>query len=202
VAELIQFESNLSLESAMEGTSLIKLSRTLEKKDVIKAITYLTTRLADNFNVGKKFSVEQSAIMAMDLFEMLGHETLEDIVLMFKYARQGRIGDGKDFKLDSQTVFHKWIPEYLEMKAELREKLHHQEKVALNSNPVSTKDVMDTYKSYAAQNMHKRVERYVDEITQGISREQLEQIILAWDSDEKKKPYLDILKRKRRVIQE
>ena len=134
-SELIHFESDLTITKAMEGTRLNKLSTLIEKKNVIKAITYLTARLADNFNVGKKFSIEQSSLMALDLFEIFGYETLEDVVLMFKYARQGKIGDGKDFKLDSQTVFHKWVPEYLELKAVERENQHNKQKGENNSLP-------------------------------------------------------------------
>ena len=121
---LLEFESGLSVAKAMDGISLQKLSREIEKKNVVKAISYLVLRLSENFNVGKKFSSEQASILAMDLFEVFGYETLEDVVLMFRYARQGKIGDGKDFKLDSQTVFHKWVPEYLELKAIERENQH------------------------------------------------------------------------------
>ena len=134
-SELVRFESDLNITKAMEGTRLNKLSTLIEKKNVIKAITYLTARLADNFNVGKKFTIEQSSLMALDLFDVFGYETLEDVVLMFKYARQGKIGDGKDFKLDSQTVFHKWVPEYLEMKSIERENEHNKRKGEYNSIP-------------------------------------------------------------------
>src|ERR1700754_3282967 len=108
--DLISFEGDLTLSTAMDGVRLSKLANIIEKKNVVKAITYLTVRLAENFNVGKKFTVDQASVMAIDLFEVFGYETLEDVLLMFRYARQGKIGDGKDFKLDSQTVFHKWVP--------------------------------------------------------------------------------------------
>ncbi len=112
----------------MQGLSLNKLSNEIERKNVVKAISFLVLRLSENFNVGKKFTSEQASLMAMDLFEIFSYESLEDVVLMFKYARQGRIGDGKDFKLDSQTVFHKWVPEYLELKAIEREQQHTRQK--------------------------------------------------------------------------
>lgn len=130
----------------MEGVRLNKLSTLIEKKNVVKAIAYLAARLSENFNVGKKFTPEQSSIMALDLFEILGYETLEDVVLMFKYARQGRIGDGKDFKLDSQTVFHKWIPEYLELKAIERENQHNKQKGENNSLPKWSKEDIEKFK--------------------------------------------------------
>lgn len=132
--ELITFESDLTVSSAMEGMSLKKLSTSIEKINVIKAITYFALRLADNFNVGKNLSETQASLLAMDLYELLPYETLEDIVLLFKYARQGKIGDGKDFKLDSQNVLTKWVPQYLELKAVERENQHNKFKGENNIN--------------------------------------------------------------------
>ena len=82
----------------------------------------------------------------MDLFEIFGYETIEDVVLMFKYARQGRIGDGKDFKLDSQTVFHKWVPEYLELKSIERENQHNKQKGEYNSLPKWSSEDVEKFK--------------------------------------------------------
>jgi len=118
----------------MEGVSLAKLSATIEPSNTAIAIAYLASRLAENFNVGKKFSTDQALMMGIDLLEVFKHETLEDVVLMFKYARQGKIGDGKDFKLDSQTVFHKWVPAYLELKAQELENQHNRFKGENNIN--------------------------------------------------------------------
>ncbi len=145
-SELVLFESDLTISKAMNGVNLKKLSNQIEKRNVIKAIAYLAARLSENFNVGKKFTDEQSSLMAIDLFEIFGYETLEDVVLMFKYARQGRIGDGKDFKLDSQTVFHKWVPEYLEMKSIERENEHNKKKGEYNSLPKWTPEDVQKFK--------------------------------------------------------
>lgn len=121
-------ESELTVAKAMKSISLKKLDKTIGRRNILKSITYLLMRLSNNFNMKGKFTAEQSAILSMDLFEVFGHETLEDVMLMFKYARQGKIGDGKDFKLDSQTVFHKWVPAYLELKSIEREKNHDKKK--------------------------------------------------------------------------
>lgn len=153
--KLVLFEGELTISKAMNGNTLNKLSTQIEKKNVIKAIAYLTLRLSENFNVGKKFTASQASIMALDLFEVFGYETLEDVMLMFKYARQGRIGDGKDFKLDSQTVFHKWIPAYLELKAKEREDQHLKEKY-------EAKELAD--KGFNAEIANKMFEGVGDEI--------------------------------------
>lgn len=197
---LALFEIDLTIEKALNGTSLLKLSKSIEKINVITAITYLTIRLADNFNVGKKFTTDQSAVMALDLFEVFGYETLEDVVLMFKYARQGKIGDGKDFKLDSQTVFHKWIPDYLNLKAEFRENEHKK----IKSDAIAIK-VNDEYFKKRKENIQEKqkIEKiisFVDKITKDIDRQMLEDLIVDWTKDPVRKPYLNILTKKRLII--
>lgn len=125
-SDLVIVESELTVPKAMDSVQLRSLEKLIDKRNVIKAINYLVLRLSENFNVGKKFTNEQAAMMSLDLYETFKYETLEDVTLMFKMVRQGKIGDGKDFKLDSQTVFHKWVPQYLELKAIERENQHRK----------------------------------------------------------------------------
>lgn len=199
-SELLVLESDLTIGKALEGTTLNKLSKDIDKINVIKSITFLTTRLADNFNVGKKFSTEQATLMAFDLFEVFGWETIEDVVLMFKMARQGKIGDGKDFKLDSQTVFHKWIPQYLELKADFRESNYLREKAEYIKDHNSVEKVTQKYKEIELKNFVKRVESFVEETTKDFDRQMLEDLITDWEKDEVRKPYVYILKNKRKTI--
>lgn len=202
-SDLIFFEGELSVSSAMNGTTLNKISKIIDKKNVIKIIAYLTTRLSENFNVGKKFTTEQATIMAFDLFEIFGFETIEDIVLMFKMARQGKIGDGKDFKLDSQTVFHKWIPEYLELKAEQREKEHQDNKKKINQseNQLTLQDVRNAYKKANPQKQHDLLIEKINSITKYFDRQMLEDLIITWTKDKDiSKDELRLLIMKRKVI--
>lgn len=124
---LLEIESNLSVSKAMNSTQIYKLSSAIEKRNVIKAIAYLTLRLSDSFNVKQKFTDEQASMLALDLSEVFHYETLEDVVMMYKYARQGKIGSN-EYKLDGQTVMQKWVPEYLELKAIERENQHLKNK--------------------------------------------------------------------------
>ncbi|MEM1337292.1 MAG: hypothetical protein AAGF96_06055 [Bacteroidota bacterium] len=125
---LLEVESELTVSSAMNSSHLMKLTPIIGKKNIVKAITYLTLRLAESFNMKGKFNETQAAILAIDLFDIFQYETLEDVVLMYKLARQGKIGDGMDFKLDGQTVLHKWVPAFLELKAIERENQHQSKK--------------------------------------------------------------------------
>jgi hypothetical protein len=199
--ELAHFERQINIEKAVDGTTLKKLSKTLDSKDLTKMLVFLITRFSENFNVGKKFTEEQAIVMAIDLIDSFGHETIEDIVLMFKMARTGRIGDGKDFKLDSQTVFHKWIPNYLDLKAEFMEKKHHNQNALLNKDQLTIEQVRNSYKKKLnAQQIEDKRNKRIDEITQGFNREMLENLILEWQQDEKKKQFVSYLTKKRLTI--
>jgi hypothetical protein len=106
-----------------KGTSISKLSKAVGDKSMIQSITAIIIRAMDSFNVGQKITDSQATILALDLLELMEHECVEDILLMFKYARQGRIG-GKIFRIDNQVVLLEWFPAYLELKALERESNH------------------------------------------------------------------------------
>ena len=52
------------------------------------------------------------------------------------------------------------------------------------------------------KNFVKRVENYIDKITAYMDRQMLEDTILDWSKNPGRKPYLDILKRKRKTIKQ
>jgi hypothetical protein len=126
--DFISLESEMTVNLAMKGVHLRNLKNHVSKKNVVKSLSFLIKNFNDNFNSKGKLNVNQIILLASDLFDRFSYESLEDVMLMFKYARQGKIGDGKDFKLDSQTVFHKWVPEYLELKSIERETRNTQNK--------------------------------------------------------------------------
>jgi len=106
--DLLMFESGLTIKRAMDSVSLGKLSKAIEKRNVVKAITYLILRLNKSFNLKQKFDEEQASVLALDLVEIFSYETLEDVVLMLKYARQGKFS--KTFeRLDSEVVTRIWV---------------------------------------------------------------------------------------------
>lgn len=125
-ADLVIFESRLDLDKALDSVILRKLERIIGTPNIVKAITFITLRYTEASNVGKKFTPNQAALFAVDLLDIFQYETLEDVLLMFNWVRQGKIGDGKDFKLDSQTVFNKWVPQYLELKSYRRDHIRNK----------------------------------------------------------------------------
>lgn len=123
---LVLIESDLTLSAAINGTQIGKLSK-IDKPTTLKVLNGLILRQAEFFNVRANLTDMQSVILANDLMEVFNYETLEDVVLMFKLARQGRFGQVFG-RLDSETIMGGWVPAYLELKAQERENQHRKEK--------------------------------------------------------------------------
>lgn len=124
--EFVLQEKALSIASAINGTPI----NLLEKIDFKKTVTYLIfllKRINDLINVKHKLNDLQIATLASDLMDFCQNETLEDIVVMLKMARKGQLGE-KIYKLDSLTIFQEWIPFYLDLKYEEKERVLEREK--------------------------------------------------------------------------
>lgn len=124
--ELTMFEGDLTIKKAFEGTMINQLAKA-DKKETIKTLLVLISRMNDHFNTKHKLNQEQMLTLALDLIDVFKYETIEDVMLLFKMARQGKIG-GKIWKLDSNTIFNEWVPAYLEQKAIERENRLEKEK--------------------------------------------------------------------------
>lgn len=73
------------------------------------------------FKYAERLEDFQISIMASDLYDKFSHNTVEDIVIMLRYIRQGLLGSSKSV-FDNDTLFNIYVPRYLEMKAEKWEK--------------------------------------------------------------------------------
>lgn len=162
-------------------------------------VKVLVSRFSESFGFSTKLSDVQLETITVDILENFKYETLHDIILFLKMARSGKLGVTKK-GLDSNLIIGEWLPVYLELKAVERENLIQKEKSKFNESLTTIDDVRKEYEKNYRKNFIKRVEKYVDEITTNISREQLETLIVEWNNDEKKKPFIRILKRKRLTI--
>ena len=197
---LIVFEKNLSIAKAINGTHLKKLENTIGEINTIVAICYLLNRFSSTFNVGKSLTSEQSALIASDIVEKYPYETIEDIVLMLKQVRQGIIGDGKDFKLDGQNILAKWLPQYLDNKyAEVERQNKKVKDENLGANAVEEFYRKEAEKKRKAQK-DKEIKDQIDQMTSVMDRQMLEDTITDWQNRGISKEWLDLLKRKRKVI--
>jgi radical SAM superfamily enzyme YgiQ (UPF0313 family) len=203
--ELIVFEKHLGFETAFSGTHLSKLESGIGEMNTMVAIAYLLNRFNENLNVGRSITKAQSAQIAADIIEKYPYETIEDIVLMLKYVRQGIIGDGKDFKVDGQNIMAKWMPEYLDKKYFEVEKMNQRQSVEKSTEQESDNHPVTLYYKrireikYKKQQLEK-AKPMIDDLVKNMDRQMLEDTIADWEKKEEMKPYLDYLKSKRKYI--
>lgn len=204
---MLMFEKKLTLSDCIGGLKLSTMERKVGDFETTSAVCYLLNRFSANFNVGKTLTAQQSAMIAADIIEKYPYETLEDIVLMLKMARQGVIGDGKDYKLDGQNILGKgkWMDQYLELKYTQLEREHKQksdEQKKTDSDP--DHPVMRYYAKIRAEK-RKAQEweedmRRIDQMASLMDRQLLEDTITDWEKRSIDPRHLDYLKLKRRVI--
>lgn len=163
-------------------------------------VKVLVNRFIDSFGFSTKLSESQLEVLTVDTLEKFSYDSLEDIILFFKLARSGTFGTTKR-GVDSNLIFGEWFPIYMEMKAEAREREYIKNKKTITESTLSIEDVKNSYEKIKPNNSFRdRVLIYIDKITQGITRIELEDLIQAWSEDEQKKPYLRELKAKRQTI--
>lgn len=114
--DLINLERKLTIEQCLSMPLLI--NHKSKEADFIKAIFVIVQRFNDLINVGKKMNENQMIALSADLYDRFRSESLEDILLFFKMARQGDFGD--IYRLDSIVILS-WIEKYFDLKITARE---------------------------------------------------------------------------------
>jgi hypothetical protein len=197
--DLLMYEKNLTLKSAIDGTKINKFEKLLGERETATVITYFLMRFSKNFNVGKNITDGQAPLIAIDIIEKYPYETIEDVFLCLKQARQGIIGDGKDYKLDGQTILAKLLPEYLDRKYAEVERLNKKVETPTENTAVELY-YAKLRKQKKAEEERKKIESEIDEMVKLMDKQMLEDTIFDWERKPEMKPYLDYLKRKRTII--
>ena len=114
--QLVKVEQSLSIKESLQNSPLLM---TQGKKigviqQIIKVVEFFLSV------TGKELEPYQIQILAGDLYERFRTDTLDDIVLMFKMARQGEFG--RIYRCDTLEIMS-WVEKYMEVKAIEREKL-------------------------------------------------------------------------------
>lgn len=111
--ELVKIERSLTIEKCVSAPLLI--NQKSNESELIKSVFMIVKRFNDLVNVSKKMNEDQMIALSSDLFERFGGESLDDILLFFKMARNGEFGDL--YRLDSIVILS-WVPKYLNKKIE------------------------------------------------------------------------------------
>lgn len=198
-ANVSAIEINLSIENTLEKPLMRSVFKAESAQIGFSVVRVLVERFMNSFGFSTKMTDLQIDTLTVDTLEKFSYESLEDIILFFKMARSGSFGTTKR-GVDSNLIYGEWFPMYLEKKAEAREQIYMKQKAETSRVQATDDDVMTTYKKIAEKKMVTKVELYVDKITDTMDRQLLEDTIIDWEKDPVKKPYLDILKRKRKTI--
>lgn len=195
--------SKLELSLTVKDTFQKPLVRSVFKGDNgaigFTFVNAMAKRFVDSFGFSTKLSPGQIEMLTVDTLENFNYESIEDIILFFKMARSGKLGaTGRG--VDSNLIFGEWFPKYMELKAEERERMYEKEKNERASKTVTIEDVKKTYSEIEKNNFKKKVVEHVDKITKDIDRQMLEDLILDWEKDEQRKPYVRLLKAKRKSV--
>lgn len=121
------FNKLVNVEQSLTVSGIIKKSPLLVtqglKPDVVaelKRVIYFFLEVT-----GKELENYQISVLAGDLYDKFKTDSLEDVVIMLKMARQGEFG--KIYTFDTFTIMS-WCDKYLEYKSATREKLIQQRK--------------------------------------------------------------------------
>ena len=118
---LVKLEQNISVTDCIKASPLMMTQG--KKIDVIKEIIHVIEFFLEV--TGKELEGYQIQILAGDLYEKLKTDSLDDVIIMFKMARQGEFG--KIYTFDTFTIMS-WCDKYLDYKSSMREKLINQKK--------------------------------------------------------------------------
>lgn len=97
---------------------------------------------------GDDLSPNLLANLTQDVIDLLKHDTLEDVALMFKFARQGKLELDTFAKKKSLylTITQDFIPSYLRLKAKKREEIHYRKKKSYEASIIEIGESAETGK--------------------------------------------------------
>lgn len=197
-ASLAVLEMGLSIKNTLESSNIRSVFKAENGQIGYSVVNILVKRFMDSFGFATKMSDTQIEVLTVDTLDKFAFESLEDIILFFKMARNGSLGHTMR-GVDSNLIFGEWLPVYLELKSAEREKAWQKEKLLMNKDQLTIEDVNRSYEARknTPQKKHDKLVERINEITLNFTRQELEDLISEWEKDETKKPYLDMLRRKR-----
>ncbi len=200
-AQLAHYEMGLTVADTLQQPPIRSVFKGENGQIAYTVMRVLSARFLEAFGFSTKLTDEQIDIFTVDALEHFEYESLDDVLLFFKMARQGKFGTAKH-SIDSNMVWGDWFPKYLEEKMKLKEELYLRKKDTLNANPINIEAVKKVYQQAEKRKKRQAIENEIDEHIEHFNRQMLEDMIVEWSKDKDKKQYVPYLKRKRLKIKE
>jgi len=193
-------ETRLKIENVFEQPLMRSVFKTDSEALVsFGVVSLVVNRFLESFGFSNKPSQTIIDTMVVDAISKFDYETLDDLIIFFKMCRQGDFGTtGRG--LDSNLVFGEWLPKYLEIKADKRERYVDVKKPTEDENNAVSQYYAKIRKEKEWKEKRQRIELEIDGMVKNMTRQELEETITEWTLKEDMKPFLDYLKRKRQII--
>jgi hypothetical protein len=153
--ELAKFQSQVTLEKAIEGTQVSKIKKDNEA-GLSKAVKNLIISLAESLNLTNTVNDAQVFEMTLLIIETYWYLKLEELVLIFKNAKIGKYGKMYN-RLDIQIICE-WIETYL--RSEERAMYFEKKNTEHKKKEIDVKLMPELYEKYR---MEKEPEEDKDE---------------------------------------
>lgn len=112
-------QSELSISKAIKAENILSLIKQHDKQSVTKLIATIVIESLTYFNVKQTMTEDQIMVFAMDFTEKYYTDSTDDLLMMFKLARQNALSPHYNV-IDSTKLFE-WYTEYLEKRSHVRE---------------------------------------------------------------------------------
>jgi len=202
-ANIAFVENNLSVNDTIHHSSIRSVFKEDSATLAFGVVRILVDRFLGSFGFSTKHTSEQVDLITVDILDNFKYESMEDIIVFLKMARTGKFGTSHR-GIDSNLIIGDWMPKYLDSKAEAREKNHTKEKHDLLKIEITPEAILKAEENKLQDAKRKQQQKifteYVEDITKGITREQLELLIEKCSLVEEVKQFMWILKLKRRDI--
>lgn len=192
-------EINLTINDTLNKPNIRSVFKDQASPIGFSVVKVLVNRFIESFAFSTKLNDTQIELLTVDTLENFAFESLQDIIIFFKMARSGKFGNTKR-GVDSNLIYGEWYPIYLKLKAEERENEYNKQKAVTSRVQATDEDIAATYKEIRNKARKRKVEAFVDEITQNMDRQMLEDTIVDWEKDEERKPWIYLLKEKRQSV--
>ena len=144
VLNIATAERRLTLDIAIKGKNMQSILKTHGDELPLKALSGIILLTTEFFSgSGTQMTAAQSFQTASLLLDSYPAETIEDVLLCFKNAKQGRYGKIYN-RIDGQIIFE-WFKQYLDEKYSYIEMKHHNEKHEKNDQNNVTLDLLSSF---------------------------------------------------------
>lgn len=89
---LMNTSAGLTFEKSLQGDKIFQVKKAIGPGDLLKVIIFLIKNLCDSLNIKENMNALQILETANEIMEKFTHESLDDLILCFKKAKNGEYG--------------------------------------------------------------------------------------------------------------